>query len=264
MESDEVVAQMVRLKPYFGSEGGLTLSGGEPLMQAPFALEILRGCRAEGIHTALDTCGFYLDETVKHCLRHTDLVLLDIKHSDPDRHKALTGHHMDRMLRFVEYLAEKRSAVWVRHVVVPGWTDGEEDLRGLLSIARMMPGLQMVELLPYHRMARDKWQALGVPYPWRQRASKRRDDAEAAGDRGGGAVGRLRFPTSPLRGRARRISAGEGKPTKPTDSPQLFLPSPRLPCLGAQRPRGPRVSRPSCGPRHGRMPPHRPVQARNG
>ena len=165
MESDQVVSQVVRLKPYFGSEGGATLSGGEPLMQAPFALEILRGCQTHGIHTALDTCGFYLDDTVKHCLKHTDLVLLDIKHSDPGRHKALTGHHMDRLLRFIEYLAEQRSAVWVRHVVVPGWTDGEEDLRGLLSIARTMPGLEKVELLPYHRMARDKWQALGVPYP---------------------------------------------------------------------------------------------------
>ena len=165
MDSAEVVRRVLRLRPYFRSTGGLTLSGGEPLMQAPFALEILRGCKQAGIHTALDTCGFYLDAAVEECLRHTDLVLLDVKHSDPDRHKALTGHHMDRVLRFIEYLKQTGTAVWVRHVVVPGWTDREENLRVLLEMVADLPGLQRVELLPYHSMARDKWEALGVPYP---------------------------------------------------------------------------------------------------
>lgn len=165
VDSSEVVAQAARLKPYFGREGGITLSGGEPLLQAGFATAIFAGCRAQGIHTALDTSGCFLNDAVRACLAETDLVLLDIKHTAPGKHRELTGQPLETVLSFLAHVERENIPLWVRQVIVPGWTDDESEIEALAALLRPLPSLQRVELLPYHNMAEKKWQALGRSYP---------------------------------------------------------------------------------------------------
>ncbi len=164
-DSGEVVHTVQRYKPYFGPEGGVTLSGGEPFMQAAFAREILAGCRALGIHTAVDTCGYYLDSDVIEALCSTDLVILDIKHADSSRHKQLTGQELERPLAFLRHVAASGIDLWVRQVIVPGWNDTEDDIRALAELVKDLPSLRKAELLGYHAMARWKWEGLGLKYP---------------------------------------------------------------------------------------------------
>lgn len=194
MTADEVVARVARYKPYFGLEGGVTLSGGEPLLQARFAAEIMRGCKANGIHTALDTSGQMLNDDVRACLDATDLVLLDIKHANPEAHRELVGlatslqakpgqqaampavvkqegacspalGDLARTLEFMEEVARRGTDLWVRQVIIPGITDSPAQIEALAKLVRGRPNLRKVELLPYHTMARAKWEALGLAYP---------------------------------------------------------------------------------------------------
>jgi pyruvate formate lyase activating enzyme len=166
-EADAVVARVARCRPYFARAGGVTLSGGEPLVQPAFAAAILAGCRRLGIHTALDTSGACPDPDVRAVLACTDLVILDLKHADPERHRALTGGDLAPIVAFLDAVTDLGLALWVRQVIVPGWNDLEADLDALASLlrCRARPRLQRVELLPYHTLARPKWEALGLPYP---------------------------------------------------------------------------------------------------
>jgi len=165
MASADVVEQVARLRPYFGENGGVTLSGGEPLLQAQFAAAVFAGCRARGIHTALDTSGFRLDDAAKACLHEADLVLLSIKHTDPQRHRELTGHPIESVLAFLDHVARRNTPLWVRHVVLPGWTDDEAQIETLAGVLRPVASLRRVELLPYHGLAEAKWRALGRAFP---------------------------------------------------------------------------------------------------
>lgn len=164
-DSADVVDQVAQFRRYFGKDGGVTLSGGEPLLQADFARAIFADCRARGIHTALDTSGYCLTTAARACLEETDLVLLDIKHTDPERHRELTGHPLEPVLAFLDHVAGRNIPLWVRHVVVPGWTDDTAGIEALAELLRPVPSLERVELLPYHDMGRRKWEALGRPYP---------------------------------------------------------------------------------------------------
>jgi len=161
----EIVDMAIRYKPYFRGGGGITLSGGEPLLQPAFATEVLLGCRARGIHTALDTAGVEIDEFVDQALAQTDLVILDIKHADAERHRQLTGAPLEPTLTFMRQVAVRGIDLWVRQVIVPGWNDSERDMLALADLIRGATTLKKVELLPYHAMARAKWEALGKPYP---------------------------------------------------------------------------------------------------
>jgi pyruvate formate lyase activating enzyme len=161
----EILKQVSRMKPYFGKSGGITLSGGEPLLQPDFAADLLRACRAVGIHTALDTSGFAPESAHNKVLPETDLVLLDIKHTDPVRHKELTGQNLDRVFAFMDKVAEGAVPLWIRQVIVPGWNDTAADMAALAKLTTRLPTLARVELLPYHRMAEEKWQALGLAAP---------------------------------------------------------------------------------------------------
>jgi pyruvate formate lyase activating enzyme len=165
IDSDEVIRTAARYKPYFGAAGGLTLSGGEPLMQAPFAGAILAGAKRLGIHTAIDTCGYRCGPDVIELLRATDLVILDIKHTHPARHQELTGRPLENTLAFLAQVGQLGIALWVRQVIVPGWNDTPEAIRALAEIIRPIASLRKAELLAYHRMARWKWEALGRKYP---------------------------------------------------------------------------------------------------
>jgi pyruvate formate lyase activating enzyme len=144
--------------------GGFTLSGGEALMQHRFAVKLLAAARAMGIHTALDTNGCYGDRLTDAELETADLVLLDLKGWDAERHRALTGVEVGPTLEFARRLAARRRPVWVRFVLVPGWTDDPDEIEGVARFAASLGNVERVDVLPFHQMGRFKWQALGLQY----------------------------------------------------------------------------------------------------
>jgi pyruvate formate lyase activating enzyme len=144
--------------------GGFTLSGGEPLMQHRFAVKLFTAARAMGIHTALDTNGCYGDRLTDADLDAIDLVLLDLKGSDPKRHQRLTGMDNAPTLEFARRLAARQKPIWVRYVLVPGLTDDPEDLAGTAAFAAGLGCVQRVDVLPFHQMGQFKWAQLGLGY----------------------------------------------------------------------------------------------------
>jgi pyruvate formate lyase activating enzyme len=144
--------------------GGFTLSGGEPLMQLRFAVKLLTAARDLGIHTALDTNGFYGARLTDAELEQVDLVLLDIKGWNAERHMALTGMENAPTLEFARRLAQRRRPMWLRYVLVPGLTDDEEDIAQLARFAATLGNVDRVEVLPFHQMGKYKWAQLGLPY----------------------------------------------------------------------------------------------------
>jgi len=156
----------------FYAKGGITVTGGEALMQIDFLLELFRLAKEQGIHTCLDTSGItyhsgdsaYIEKLDK-LMMLTDLVMLDIKHIDPTGHKELTGHSNERILAFARYLARKQIPVWIRHVVVPGITDDPELLTRLGEFIGTLPNVTALDVLPYHTMGITKYKALNLSYP---------------------------------------------------------------------------------------------------
>ena len=159
-----------RYRAYWGKKGGITVSGGEPLAQPDFLIELFSEAKARGIHTALDTSGqpFTREEPAhsrfEALLAVTDLVLLDIKHIDPAKHRALTGKGNENILDFARFLSAIGKPVWIRHVLVPGITDDDGDLLRLRAFLDTLDNIQRVEVLPYHSMGEVKWAKLGIPY----------------------------------------------------------------------------------------------------
>jgi pyruvate formate lyase activating enzyme len=144
--------------------GGFTLSGGEPLMQHRFAVKLFSAAKAMGIHTALDTNGYYGDKLTDEELEFVDLVILDIKTWDPDRHRRLTGMDVAPTLKFAQRLADQRRPIWLRYVLVPGLTDDLEDIKQTAGFAAGLENVERVDVLPFHQMGKYKWQRLGIPY----------------------------------------------------------------------------------------------------
>jgi pyruvate formate lyase activating enzyme len=144
--------------------GGFTLSGGEPLMQHRFVVKLFTAARAMGIHTALDTNGYYGDRLGDDDLETIDLVLLDLKTWDPERHRALTGMDVAPTLAFARRLADRKRAVWVRYVLVPGVTDDQDDIARIARFAADLGNVTRVDVLPFHQMGKFKWKQLGIPY----------------------------------------------------------------------------------------------------
>ncbi|MCL6458596.1 MAG: pyruvate formate lyase-activating protein [Gorillibacterium sp.] len=165
------VKEMVdEIEPYIvyyrRSKGGLTITGGEPTLQAQFVEEVFRECKKRwNLHTALDSNGFCEPENVAGLIEATDLVLLDLKHIDRDKHIALTAQPNDRMLRFARYLSDIGKKVWIRHVFIPGINDDEEDLLNLGRFIGTLNNVEKLELLPYHTMGIFKWEQMGKAYP---------------------------------------------------------------------------------------------------
>lgn len=160
----ELVKKLIRFKPYYGKQGGVTFSGGEPLLQKEFLLETLKLCREAGIHTCLDTAGCG-EGGYEEILNYTDLVLFDVKHYTREGYRAVTGQDPDEALKFFATLEESGTPYWVRHVVVPHLTDGKEHLEGLEKYLSGRAQLQKVELLPYHVLGKSKYHSLGIPCP---------------------------------------------------------------------------------------------------
>lgn len=162
--AQDTLKKIKRYKTYFGKKGGVTVTGGEPLVQADFVLELFKLCKQEGIHTALDTSGYIFNEKVKEILKYTDLVLLDIKCIDKDIYRDLTKVELDNTLKFAEYLKEIGKATWIRHVVVPGITDNDELLEETAQYISTLDNVEMVEILPYHTLGEFKYKELGMKY----------------------------------------------------------------------------------------------------
>ena len=156
----------------FYAKGGITVTGGEALMQIDFLLELFQLAKQKNIHTCLDTSGITYrpgntsyNEKLDELMKVTDLVMLDIKHIDPVGHKALTGHDNAGILAFARYLEEKNVPVWIRHVVVPGITDDENLLTRLGTFLGTLSNIQALDVLPYHIMGITKYEQLGISYP---------------------------------------------------------------------------------------------------
>jgi len=147
--------------------GGLTISGGEPLMQHRFVLNVFKAVKQMGVHTALDSNGALGDRLADDDLNSIDLVLLDLKAFTPDRHRGLTGMDNQPVLEFARRLAERRRPVWIRFVLVPGWTDDMAEVESLTDFVAALGNVERVDVLPFHQMGRFKWDKLGVDYQLR-------------------------------------------------------------------------------------------------
>ena len=146
--------------------GGVTLSGGEPLIQRPFVTNVLRRCKDLGLHTALDTSGFLGMRATDELLDLVDLVLLDVKAGLPETYRTVTGRELAPTLRFGRRLRDRGTPIWIRYVLVPGLTDGEDDVRIVADYAASLGDVvERVEVLPFHQMGKNKWKALEIPYP---------------------------------------------------------------------------------------------------
>lgn len=170
--AEEVCKLALRYRNYFGDKGGVTVTGGEPLLQIDFVIELFKLLKAQGVHTCVDTSGYMFnpdnEESVqKHeeLLKVTDLFLLDIKHIDDARHTELTGKTNKNTLAFAKFLDERNHPVWLRHVLVPEWTDDDASLKELKAFIDGLSCVEKVEVLPYHTMGVVKYKNLGYEYP---------------------------------------------------------------------------------------------------
>jgi pyruvate formate lyase activating enzyme len=168
---DEIIKDLQHYLPYFeSSNGGITVSGGEPLLQMDFIIELFTKCKELGIHTTIDSSGGCFQEhpeflrKLDRLLGLTDLIMLDIKHIDSTKHQALTGMKNDHILSFAKLLSDKNIPIWVRHVLVPGISDDTNDLKGLRTFIDQLNNVKKVEVLPYHKLGVYKWKELGLEY----------------------------------------------------------------------------------------------------
>lgn len=168
--ADELLTQAMRYRSYWGREGGITVSGGEALLQIDFLTELFRKAKAKGIHTCLDTSGqpFTRREPFfskfAELMKYTDLLLFDLKQIDDAKHRELTGRTNRNILDCARYLSDIGKPIWVRHVLVPGVTDNDDDLHALRAFIDTLQNVKRVEVLPYHAMGTYKWEQLGIPY----------------------------------------------------------------------------------------------------
>ncbi len=169
MSADEILKQADSVRQFLRN-GGITATGGEPLMQLEFLTELFKKAKTEyDFHTCLDTSGIAFtpkkEKEYLELIKHTDLVMLDIKHIDPDKHKKLTAQKIDAVLNFARFLADNNIPIWIRHVLVPGITQDEDELYRLGKFIGTLSTLKAVDVLPYHDMGKVKYEALGIPYP---------------------------------------------------------------------------------------------------
>ncbi len=164
--AEDVVKRAARYKEYFGAEGGITLSGGEPLLQADFAREIFELCRKEGINTCLDTSGSIMNDSVKALLKVTDRVLLDIKYTTDELYKKHAGCEMKPVIGFLDYLEAEKIPVTLRQVIIPSLNDNEENILELKRIAAAHKCVDKVELLPFRKICQVKYDKMGIDFPF--------------------------------------------------------------------------------------------------
>lgn len=184
--ADEILDHAERYRSYWGSEGGITVSGGEPLLQMDFLIELFKKAKQRNINTCIDTAGepftkkgewFTKFEELTH---YTDILLVDIKHIDRNKHIRLTGKPNDNILEMFHYLSDINKPIWIRQVLVPGWTDDIEDLKKTRAFIETLSNVKKIEILPYHNMGAYKWEKLGMKYPLEGVEAPDKDSIELA------------------------------------------------------------------------------------
>ena len=178
---DEVFKRIMKFKNYIFPNGGVTVTGGEPLIQSLFLIELFKKLKEEKIHTCVDTSGMFdITDKIKALLSFTDLVLLDIKHIDSEKCKELVGFSNEKELAFAKYLSDNNIPIWIRQVFIPGYTDDENDLIKLRNFISSLKTVQKVELLPYHNMGTYKWNKLGLNYELKKVTPPNPEDLQKA------------------------------------------------------------------------------------
>ncbi len=178
---DDLLKNIEKYKPYITPNGGVTVSGGEPLLQPHFLISLFKELKKRKIHTAIDTSGMVeLTDTIKEVLSLTDLVLLDIKHIDSKKCKDLVGFENTRELKFAKYLSDNNIPIWIRQVLVPGYTDDENDLLKLKDFIKSLKSVERVEILPYHNLGEYKWKELNLEYALKDVRQANIDDVNRA------------------------------------------------------------------------------------
>ncbi|MCI8646469.1 MAG: pyruvate formate lyase-activating protein [Firmicutes bacterium] len=166
--TESVVHTAKRGMPYYGREGGVTFSGGEPLLQGQFLVETMDALAEEGIRSVIDTSGTWVDEFTKPAIERSQLLLLDVKHSNSETFQEITGLNQDNLYRIIDLANEADKPLWIRQVIVPGINDTEENVEELKEFVRVrVKHVYQIELLGYHNMAIEKWDRLGIPYKLR-------------------------------------------------------------------------------------------------
>lgn len=185
--AEEVVERALKYKNYFGDKGGVTVTGGEPLLQIEFVIELFTLLKKKGVHTCVDTSGFTFrkdDETSvalhEKLIEVTDLFLLDIKHIDDERCKELTGQSNVNTLNFAKFLSDNGKKIWIRQVLVPDWTDGKESLERTRAFIDTLATVEKVEVLPYHSMGAVKYEKLGIEYPFKDMQTPTKESVQTA------------------------------------------------------------------------------------
>ena len=174
---EEIVKKVLRNKPYFKNNGGVTFSGGEPLFQPEFLLETCKLLKKENIHIALDTAGHGFGN-YDEILKYVDLVLLDIKHTNKKDYKELTGGNIDEADEFIRSHNKSNKKVWIRQVVVPGIMDNDEYLISLSNKLKTIKNIERIDFLPYHKLGREKYIAMNIPYPLENTPEMNKDECQ--------------------------------------------------------------------------------------
>lgn len=171
MTAQQALNQAMKYRSYWGQKGGLTISGGEPLLQMDFLIELFKLAKKEGIHTCIDTSGGCFTRAepffskFEELMQYTDLLLVDIKEMNSERHQLLTGKTNENILDMARYLSDIQKPIWIRHVLVPERSDYDEDLKALDQFIKTLKNVERVEILPYHTLGTFKWKELGLEYP---------------------------------------------------------------------------------------------------
>lgn len=174
---EEVVKKVIRSKPYFNKNGGVTFSGGEPLLHDKFIIETAKLLKKENIHIAIDTAGVG-NGNYEELLKYIDLVILDIKHTRPKEYKEITGLEMKEIDNFINVINKENKDVWIRQVIIPGITDTEEYINSLVTYLSKIKNVKRVDFLPFHRLGREKYIALNIPYPYEDKNDMDKDKCD--------------------------------------------------------------------------------------
>lgn len=170
IEAEDLLNKALRYRTYWGKDGGITISGGEPLLQIDFLIELFQKAKAAGVHTCLDTAGGPFSKKgewfskFEKLMEVTDLLLVDIKHINPERHLELTGHPIDNVTEMFRYLDEIHKPIWIRHVLLPGWSDDDAYLQQTADFIATLHNVERIDVLPFHKLGEFKWEELGYPY----------------------------------------------------------------------------------------------------
>lgn len=179
MTPEEVFSHIVKVKSFIKT-GGVTVSGGEPLMQSEFIVELFKLCKEAGIHTCIDTSGYIFTEKSKKAIEAADLIMLDIKHIDQEKYKTLTAVNLAPTLKMAQYLKEINKPVWLRYVLVPGYSDDEKDLEDWAKYCKDLTNVERVDILPFHQMGTPKWEKMKKEYKLKDTPTPTRDSIDMA------------------------------------------------------------------------------------